>query len=101
MIEFSAGLEGRGQDVLRQVERSSVVLGTRKFPPCLQVSEIPPAGNSRKSVMLSREKARRGPAVPLSGDQWAGIEVTAGGGGPLPGRLAQSAVVLQSRTLAP
>lgn len=50
--------------------------------------------------MLTREKARRGPAVPLSGDQWVGIEVTAEGG-PLPGRLAQSAVVLQSRTLAP
>lgn len=28
-------------------------------------------------MLLTRDKARRGPAVPLSGDQWAGIEVTA------------------------
>lgn len=66
MIEFSAGLEGRGQ-----VEREICGSGDEEVPT-LPLSVRDSTSREQQEI---REKARRGPAVLLSGDQQAETEV--------------------------
>lgn len=56
MIEFPAGLEGRGQDVLKQVEREAPWFWGKEVPPCPSMSEIPWARNSWELVTLTSDQ---------------------------------------------